>query len=334
MASIVKRGNKWCVQVKYRGVYKSQSFFDKKAGEAWGRAQQVEIERGNIKPDADAIPTLVELLERYKTEVSSQKKSEQTEIYIVERLKKEDFALLPANEVTTEMIAKFRDRRYQAVSKRTVQYDLILLKHCFKKARTEWKYRTLQSPLTEDFEMPRVKNWRKRRLKSNEMVKFLGCLNDYVAGGIEFRLYVKWQLETGLRRMESLNLSWDDVDLDADEIFLLDPKNGEDRYVRIEPHGMNILVQLRAMNKHKPFQTLTPDFIDGHWAKLCKKAGIKDYRLHDLRREHLSSLSERGWTSMQIKLVSGHKSLEMVDRYCVGDLKEIGDKMIAEAAAQ
>lgn len=332
MASIVKRGDKWLVQVRYRGVYASKHFYDKKAGEAWGRTQQVEIERGNIKSTADTMPTLVELLDRYKEKVSSQKKSERTEGYIIERLKKEEFALLPADQITTEMMEDFRNRRYEEVSKRTVQYDLILLKHCYKKAWKSWGFKKLkrENPVI-DLDMPKVQNERKRRLSQSEMLKFLGCLNDYVAGGIEFRLYIKWQLESGLRRMESINMTWNDVDMDADTVFLRNTKNGEDRYAPINPWGMNILRQLNAFNKFKPFQNLLPDFIDGHWTKLLKKAGIKDFRLHDLRRECLSTLSEHGYTSLQIQEVSGHKEERMVKRYCVGIRKSVGDKMIAEA---
>jgi integrase len=48
----------------------------------------------------------------------------------------------------------------------------------------------------------------------------------------------------------------------------------------------------------------------------CRRAGIDDYRWHDLRHEALSRLAERGDLSvLELAAVSGHKTLQMLKRY-------------------
>ena len=47
----------------------------------------------------------------------------------------------------------------------------------------------------------------------------------------------------------------------------------------------------------------------------CDALGIEDFRWHNLRHEACSRLAERGWTVQQIQLISGHKTLQSLERY-------------------
>lgn len=47
----------------------------------------------------------------------------------------------------------------------------------------------------------------------------------------------------------------------------------------------------------------------------CDLLYIKDFRWHDLRHEACSRLAEQGWTIQQIQVVSGHKTLQSLQRY-------------------
>ena len=49
--------------------------------------------------------------------------------------------------------------------------------------------------------------------------------------------------------------------------------------------------------------------------RVCRKAGINDLHLHDLRHEATSRLFEKGLDIMQVKSITGHKSLQMLSRY-------------------
>lgn len=51
------------------------------------------------------------------------------------------------------------------------------------------------------------------------------------------------------------------------------------------------------------------------WEGAIKRAGIIDFRFHDLRHSAASYLAMNGATSHEIAEVLGHKSLDMVKRY-------------------
>ena len=47
----------------------------------------------------------------------------------------------------------------------------------------------------------------------------------------------------------------------------------------------------------------------------CDLLFIKDLHWHDLRHEACSRLAEQGWTIQQIQMISGHKTLQSLQRY-------------------
>ena len=55
--------------------------------------------------------------------------------------------------------------------------------------------------------------------------------------------------------------------------------------------------------------------ISDAFAKLRKKVGIHDLHFHDLRHEAISRLFERGMSVAQVRLISGHSSLDQLSRY-------------------
>ena len=51
------------------------------------------------------------------------------------------------------------------------------------------------------------------------------------------------------------------------------------------------------------------------WESALKKAGIEDFRFHDLRHSTASYLAMNGASLAEIAEVLGHKTLQMVKRY-------------------
>jgi integrase len=51
------------------------------------------------------------------------------------------------------------------------------------------------------------------------------------------------------------------------------------------------------------------------WENALKKAGIEDFRFHDLRHSAASYLAMNGASLAEIAEVLGHKTLQMVKRY-------------------
>jgi integrase len=51
------------------------------------------------------------------------------------------------------------------------------------------------------------------------------------------------------------------------------------------------------------------------WERVKKRAGIVDLRFHDLRHEAISRFFEKGLTTPEVALISGHRDTRMLLRY-------------------
>jgi integrase len=60
---------------------------------------------------------------------------------------------------------------------------------------------------------------------------------------------------------------------------------------------------------------VTADWLSHAFIKLCKRAKIKGLHWHDLRREGISRLFEKGWSLEEVRAVSGHRTIQMLTVY-------------------
>jgi integrase len=49
--------------------------------------------------------------------------------------------------------------------------------------------------------------------------------------------------------------------------------------------------------------------------RACKRAMINELHFHDLRHEAITRLFEKGFNVMEVGSISGHKTLQMLQRY-------------------
>ncbi len=137
-------------------------------------------------------------------------------------------------------------------------------------------------------------------------------------------LLVILALSTGARLSELLQLRWSDLDLKKGIAYLVDSKNGERRSLPlIEAVQTELSKQVRRLDSGfvfpSPFKTgEAAEPYAGfreHWNEARDKAGIKNFRFHDLRHSCASYLAMNGATELEIADVLGHKTLQMVKRY-------------------
>jgi integrase len=60
---------------------------------------------------------------------------------------------------------------------------------------------------------------------------------------------------------------------------------------------------------------IRPDSVSQAFERACKRAGIEGLRFHDLRHEATSRFFEKGLNTMEVATITGHKTLEMLNRY-------------------
>jgi len=137
------------------------------------------------------------------------------------------------------------------------------------------------------------------------------------------RPVVELALLTGMRRGELTGLRWSEVDLRRGVIHLpgARTKNGRSRDVPLNGEARRVLAereQARPEGAERVF--CRPDGSPlGNLRKAfegaCHRAGIKDFRFHDLRHSFCSALAQRGVPLQTIAELAGHRTLVMAQRY-------------------
>jgi integrase len=126
---------------------------------------------------------------------------------------------------------------------------------------------------------------------------------------------------TGLRRGELFGLQWERVDFRSRTLTIPRSKHGKARSVPLGNEAEGILrrlprrlgspwVFLQPGEAGEPYQD-TPKA----WNVAREKAGLGDFRWHDLRHTFGSRLAMAGVDILTIKELMGHKTLAMTLRY-------------------
>jgi integrase len=130
-------------------------------------------------------------------------------------------------------------------------------------------------------------------------------------------------VETGMRFGELAGVTWVNVNLEKRTIFLADTKNGNSRIVPLSTRALNaIQMQPRSIDGRlfsaKPGSIRSAFLIALTKAQATQpdsKMFLRELRFHDLRHEAVTRLFEKGLNAIEVGMVSGHKTLSMLQRY-------------------
>lgn len=303
MATIRKRLGKYQVQIRKDGKNISKTFINKADAIKWSKEQEVSIEQGSYSSKKDAI-TLSQLLTRWENQVLINLKSWRVDRYKVSMITKE-LGHLTLDKVTSAVLADYRDKRLKLVSNQTVKHELGIIRRAMKHG-IEWNYLS-SVPLVSS---PTLKGQaRNRRLNEHEL-SLLVCNSDEYLKHVIILL-----IETAMRRGELAAIKIKDVDLKLRLVFLKDTKNGDDRVVPLSNHALTSAHYLVKHAKSEYLLAYEKEWLTKKFINLCKKLGLVDFRLHDLRHEGVSKLFEKGLNMIEVSTISGHKDLSMLKRY-------------------
>lgn len=126
---------------------------------------------------------------------------------------------------------------------------------------------------------------------------------------------------TGARKGELLALTWAEVDLEQGLARLGRTKNGDRRTLVLLPQVVEALRPFASTDtarhvfgsvrsRHKK-----PARIDSAWRDAVSRAGVRDFKFHDLRHCCASYLAQAGTPINVIAEVLGHRKLDMARRY-------------------
>ncbi|HMK77171.1 MAG TPA: site-specific integrase, partial [Thermodesulfobacteriota bacterium] len=121
---------------------------------------------------------------------------------------------------------------------------------------------------------------------------------------------------TGLRMGEILSLRWKDIEFKERRILIEKTKNNERRMVPINDTLHGVLKSLPVhLGTDLVFPGITRNQLSVAFRRASKRAGIRDFRFHDLRHTFASYLTMGGENPRTVQILLGHKDLRMTMRY-------------------
>ncbi|MBN2416790.1 tyrosine-type recombinase/integrase [bacterium] len=253
-------------------------------------------------------PTLFEFSEQY-VEWARQNKKHSSWVRDENSLKR----LLPVfgterlTKINPFMVERYKIDRKARVQPATINREVSLLKRMLNLA-VEWDIIS-KNPIKK------VKKLKEpagpvRFLEAREMRKLIDACEP------PFQWIVITALNTGMRKMEVVNLTWPQVDLARGLITLTATKNGETRHL---PINRTLQTMFQEIPRVSNFVFAKKDGnpyvnINKAWTVAREKSGVW-CRFHDLRHTFASHLVMNGVDLMTVKALLGHKTLAMVQRY-------------------
>jgi integrase len=231
---------------------------------------------------------------------------------VVEGHLKSVFGTARLSNIRRADLQRYVTQRSSKVAPGSIVKELNILKHIFHLA-VDWEL--IPSNPAQGMKMPRVPSGRIRYLQPGELHAVLGACPTWlrpIAGLLAF---------TGMRRGEALALRWLDVDRKSERIMLPITKNGDGRIVWLNALACQVLDSI-ARNGASPTDHVfsvtsgvTPENVSLAFLRACRKVGIADFRLHDLRHTAASWLRMSGADLQDVAELLGHRDLRMTKRY-------------------
>lgn len=129
-------------------------------------------------------------------------------------------------------------------------------------------------------------------------------------------------LNTGLRRGELFNLTWEDVDLNKRQLTVegTTSKSGQTRHVPLNREAHQLLADWRQQSGDtlvfpSPVTGERFDNIKRSWEGLREIAELTNFVFHDLRHTFASKLAMAGEDLYVIKELLGHSTIQMTEKY-------------------
>ncbi|MBI5695307.1 MAG: site-specific integrase [Nitrospirae bacterium] len=328
---IYKRGAVWWVKLKWEGqvVRQSTGERDKAKAELAERRILKELAKGRwVERNPGEHVLFAEVWEKYMVEEAPLKAPG---TYERARQCAKNFlsvlGSLQMSKITPSVLSAYRNRRLRdGVEMATVAKELQFVRRVFSLCKSDWEL-VSRSPF-ETFKITSSDKQLVRYLEPGQPENLMLACPSWL------KPYVAVARFTGIRRGNLCSLTWEQVNLKDRVIVLPTTKNGQPLAVPLADTPYRTLESLlRLRDKypdcrhvfHKDGSPLVPGQVTKAFERACKKAGIENFRLHDLRHDYASSLVQKGVSMYQVESLLGHKDGRMTRRYAHLRMKDLQD---------
>jgi len=217
---------------------------------------------------------------------------------------------LVLTSINREVLDAVRSARAKGVKPSTVNRYLALVRAVLRRACDEWEWLDRVPKVG----MLQQSTGRVRSLTREEFARLIGELPQHLADMAVF------SVATGLRQSNVTRLQWRQVSLERRHLWVgaEQHKNGHAHSVPLNEAAMEVLERRRGDHRIYVFtygglpirQVSTKA-----WRNALERAGIQDFRWHDLRHTFATWHREEGTPTWELQRLGGWKTASMVERY-------------------
>jgi len=336
-----KKGISW--QIDYfdpTGKRVRQSFKKKKDAEAeLGKRVSLKAENRYLDVKKEYKTTFGNLCEKYKDNFENQASYQTSKQFFIEAFKtyfgKETLlANISYLELETyrNHLLRAENKHGRMLTDATVNRKISCFRHMFKKA-VEWDL-IEKTPFDKGSSLLiKENNKRDRYLEEGEIAALLDACSTKIIKFPESKKHVKQMtrkdihylrdivecaLNTGMRRGEILSLKWEQIR--GDFIYVRKTKTSNPRQIPINEDLAALFKRIRKRQGLKSeyvfiYQGQRINDLKNGFNAALKRAGIDNFKFHDLRHTFASHFVMRGGSLKALQEILGHKTLTMTMRY-------------------
>ncbi|WP_256250779.1 site-specific integrase [Nitrosomonas sp. Nm51] len=214
------------------------------------------------------------------------------------------------DELTRDEIARIGELKLKETSPATANRLLALIRSILRQTALDWEW--IDKPPV--IKLYREAKRRVRYLTAEQACLLIRELPEHLADIVQF------SLSTGLGRSNVTGLVWSQVDLQRRVAWIHGDQAKAGKPIHVTLNDTAIAVLNRQIGKHpksvfsykgNPITQVNTKA----WYKALKRAGIEDFRWHDLRHTWASWLTQNGVPLNVIQEMGAWESAEMVRRY-------------------
>jgi|TARA_B100001964_G_scaffold234932_1_gene294191 integrase len=172
---------------------------------------------------------------------------------------------------------------------------------------------------------------RRTIIKNHELASWFGAVE--ALNGDLVKDYLKVLLFTGLRKQEAMKLCWDQIDLKAKTLTVIDTKNRNPLTLPLGPFILKLLKARKSIATDSPFvfpgTGKTGHLVESkhQTAQVTKESGIQ-FCLHDLRRVFINAAEGLDISSYAVKQLVNHSTNgDVTAGYMVSDPERLRKPM-------
>jgi len=225
------------------------------------------------------------------------------------------FGKVRLNNITKVMVKTYMaNRGNDSASNSTINREVACLK-CILSRAAEWEY--IEKNTIQGLRMLKEPSPIERYLTKEEAERLIAVSPPYLRDIIIFAL------GTGVRKSEMFNLKWNDVVINEvfkyGEITVIG-KGNKRRNIRMNKIVYDLLIR-KSKEKNSPyvFPSMKTDknltHVKRSFASALRKAGIENFRFHDLRHTAASWMVQGGADLYSVQKILGHSSIRTTQRY-------------------